>query len=238
MPKRLAWERVLVLLGTVVASIFFWETRALLPFKLLAVMGHETGHAVAALLVGGSVDAVGLSLDEGGHCLSRTPEGFFARTIVYSAGYVGSAVVATVLLVLTFRFRAAPGDARARVRLVDAGGAAVRARRLHARLLPRHGRPLRGGDQVASGVCGGRAQPVHRQLHRALRGHGPQRRPLEPVGARQQRRTAARRFTVLPAVAWAALWTLVSVFIVGLGGWLALHEDDVERRASQRGRSR
>lgn len=100
-PGRLA-----LLVGLVVAGAFFWDWPFLLPFKLLAVMGHETGHALAALLVGGSVDRVTVALNEGGECLSRIPDGFFARVLLSSAGYVGSALFSVALLVLTFRFNA------------------------------------------------------------------------------------------------------------------------------------
>ncbi|HEY0882626.1 MAG TPA: M50 family metallopeptidase, partial [Archangium sp.] len=90
----------------IAAGVFFWDSPVLLPFKLLSVMGHETGHALASLLVGGSVDRVSLRLDQSGECLSSTPDGFVPRVIVYSAGYVGSAIIAVLLLVLTFRFEA------------------------------------------------------------------------------------------------------------------------------------
>lgn len=109
MPKpttQLHPGRLALLLGIVVGGVVFWDSPVLLPFKLLAVMGHETGHALAALFLGGSVDHVSLALNEGGECLSRIPDGFFARVALSSAGYVGSAIISVLLLVLTFRFNA------------------------------------------------------------------------------------------------------------------------------------
>ena len=52
------------------------------------------GHALAALLVGGSVEAVVLESVHAGHCLSRIPDGFLPRLVVFSAGYLGNAVAA------------------------------------------------------------------------------------------------------------------------------------------------
>ena len=98
--------RAALLVGLLTAGVIFWESPFVYPFKLLAVMGHETGHALASLAVGGTVDRISLRADESGQCLSRIPDGFGARTVVYSAGYVGSAVIAVLLLVLTFRFNA------------------------------------------------------------------------------------------------------------------------------------
>jgi hypothetical protein len=42
-------------------------------------MGHETGHARAAWLVGGSVDRVSLALNQGGECISRIPDGKLSK---------------------------------------------------------------------------------------------------------------------------------------------------------------
>jgi hypothetical protein len=98
--------RAALLVGLLGAGVVLWDSPAVYPLKLLAVMGHETGHAVASLLVGGSVDRVSLGADESGQCLSRIPDGFLARAVVYSAGYVGSALIAVALLVMTYRFNA------------------------------------------------------------------------------------------------------------------------------------
>lgn len=98
--------RAALLLGIVIASLVFWNSPVWLPFKLLSVMGHETGHAVAAMLSGGSVDRVTLRANESGQCLSSIPSTFFAKVFVYSGGYVGSALIGVTLMLLTYRFRA------------------------------------------------------------------------------------------------------------------------------------
>ncbi|MBS1148675.1 MAG: hypothetical protein H6Q89_373 [Myxococcaceae bacterium] len=96
--------KLLMLVAFLALGIVGWDWQVLWPFKLLAVMGHETGHALASLLAGGSVSRVSIAGNESGECLSAIPTSFLARTVVYSAGYVGSAIVSVVLLLCTFRF--------------------------------------------------------------------------------------------------------------------------------------
>jgi len=93
------------LAAAAVAGILFWNTWPLYPFKLLVVLMHESGHAAATLLVGGSVDAIRVSPDQGGVTLSRFPPSLVREIVIASAGYVGSAVSACVLLYLAARSR-------------------------------------------------------------------------------------------------------------------------------------
>lgn len=65
--------RLVALVGIVIASVLLWDFAVLTPFKLLAVMGHETGHAIAAKLVGGEVNQVTVRLNQSGECLSSIP---------------------------------------------------------------------------------------------------------------------------------------------------------------------
>ena len=98
--------KLLLALGAAaVAGIFFWNTWPLYPFKLLVVLMHESGHAAATLLVGGSVDAIRISPDQGGMTLSRFPPSLLRQVVIASAGYVGSAVSGCVLLYLAARTR-------------------------------------------------------------------------------------------------------------------------------------
>jgi hypothetical protein len=93
------------LAAAAVAGVLFWSTWPLYPFKLLVVLMHESGHAAATLLVGGSVDAIRVSPDQGGLTLSRFPPSLLRQVVVASAGYVGSALSACVLLYLAARSR-------------------------------------------------------------------------------------------------------------------------------------
>ena len=88
------------------ASAWFYRAPVLYPLALLGTMMHESGHAAATWLVGGTVQSVKLELNNSGLCLSLLPPSFFGKVLVYSAGYVGNAVSAAALVVLTWRFRA------------------------------------------------------------------------------------------------------------------------------------
>jgi hypothetical protein len=103
--QHLDGKLLLALAGAAVAGILFWNTWPLYPFKLLVVLMHESGHAAATLLVGGSVDSIRVSPDQGGLTLSRFPPSLLREIVISSAGYVGSAVSACVLLYLAARSR-------------------------------------------------------------------------------------------------------------------------------------
>ena len=102
---KLDFGRVALLLMLLGVGWYFWDSPALWPLKLLVVMMHETGHALATLIAGGAVDRITLAADESGACLARLPSGMLAQVAVYSAGYVGSALTGAFLLLATFRFR-------------------------------------------------------------------------------------------------------------------------------------
>src|SRR5205823_8580033 len=91
------------LAAAAVVGVLFWNTWPLYPFRLLVVLMHESGHAAATLLVGGSVDAIRVSPDEGGLTLSRFPPSLVRQVIISSAGYVGSTVSGCVLLWIAAR---------------------------------------------------------------------------------------------------------------------------------------
>jgi hypothetical protein len=98
-------KRAFTLVALVGAGVALWDYPFLWPLKLLVVMIHETGHALAALLVGGTVSRVTLAADQSGECLSMLPQGVLGQVAVYSGGYVGSAVASALLLALTYRFQ-------------------------------------------------------------------------------------------------------------------------------------
>jgi hypothetical protein len=102
---RLDFGRVALLLVLLGVGWYFWDSPVLWPLKLLVVMMHESGHALATLLTGGSVDRVTLAANESGACLSHLPASMLAQVAVYSAGYVGSALAGAFLLLATFRLR-------------------------------------------------------------------------------------------------------------------------------------
>lgn len=214
--------KLLLLLLFVALGVVGWDWPVMWPFKLLAVMGHETGHAVASLIAGGSVSSVSIRGNESGECLSAIPPSFLARTIVYSAGYVGSALISVVLLVLTFRYdlrRFMLGSACVWLGLMGL---------LYAR------------DAFTLAFCAGMA---------ALFGLGAKYLPPKVIGVinlfvasftalyaamdlkddlwngavrvRSDAQLLAD-ITIVPAIVWAFLWTLLSVALLGFGVYVAM----------------
>jgi len=84
-------------------GVFFWNTWPLYPFKLLVVLMHESSHAAAALLMGGSVDRIRVAPDESGVTFMHYAPSLVRTVIISSAGYVGSTVSGCVLLVAAAR---------------------------------------------------------------------------------------------------------------------------------------
>src|SRR4051794_23848130 len=99
-------KRILAMAGCVALAVFFWNQPFLLPLKLLVVAMHESGHALASFITGGSVKEIVISADQSGHCLTMDQASFLTRVLTYSGGYVGSAIAGALLILLTFRFRA------------------------------------------------------------------------------------------------------------------------------------
>lgn len=220
---RIHGRRAALLAACLAVGVLAWDTPALWPFKLLAVMAHETGHALATLAVGGGVQQVSISGNEAGACLSSYPDSFLAKVLVYSGGYVGNALISALLLLLTFRLNA-------RRLILGAACAWLLAMGLfYAR------------DAFTLAFCAVMA---------ALFGLGARLLPLAAVGLlntflasfnalyaafdlRSDLWTGAVRaqsdaqllanVTVVPALVWAALWSLGGVLVLAWGVWLALH---------------
>lgn len=102
---RIDGRRALLLVALWAAGIALWRFPFMLPLKLLVVTMHESGHALATLFMGGSVDQITLQSNEGGACMSRLPASTVAQIVVYSAGYVGSAIAGGLLIVATLRWK-------------------------------------------------------------------------------------------------------------------------------------
>ena len=225
----LDWKRAGLLAAFIAVGIVLSDTPVLWPLKLLVVMMHETGHALAALIVGGSVDEVVISTNESGHCLSMVPEGFFGQLIVYSGGYVGSAVAGGGLMLATFRFRLRrPVLVAASIWLVVmaiiyAGSpftfvfCALTAVVLSvcAKYLPDNGVELLNLFIAAfSGlyvVFDLRSDLWNREV-----------RAVSDAALLAQ-------LTFIPSVVWALLWTLMSLAILGASAWWSLRRGAAER---------
>jgi hypothetical protein len=90
-PQRLVLP---LLIG--VAALVLWNTVVAYPFRVFVVFLHEISHGLAAVLTGGRIVSIGLSVNEGGVCV--TQGGW--RFVVLSAGYLGSLLWGALFLLL------------------------------------------------------------------------------------------------------------------------------------------
>ncbi len=92
-------ELVVPLGAFVIALIlrsWYRTTRIMWPLSMLAVMVHELGHGLAALLTGGEFESFKMD-SEGGLAYTRGGR----RFVVIQAGYVGTAIFGALLVYLT-----------------------------------------------------------------------------------------------------------------------------------------
>ncbi|HME92469.1 MAG TPA: M50 family metallopeptidase [Myxococcaceae bacterium] len=221
---KLNWARLVTLVLCLSTALLFWDSRILLPLKLLVVMLHETGHALASLLVGGSVQKVNIAVNQSGQCLSMLPPGWFAKVVVYSAGYLGSALAGALLILATFRFSARrwvlgilcawlmimgvfyAGDVFTFVFCV---GTAL-ALGLAARLLPPSAVDLL--NLFIAAFAG-------------LYALFDLRDDLWSGAARSHSDAALlANLTYVPAIVWAALWTVIGVALLAVFAWISVQK--------------
>lgn len=87
-------RRWIVLLLSCLLAWFFWNSILLAPLRVLVVVFHEAGHALAALLTGGSVVSITVGPNEGGRTM--TMGGW--RFLILNGGYLGSLATGLALL--------------------------------------------------------------------------------------------------------------------------------------------
>lgn len=87
------------LLALAALCFALWTTQAMYPLRMLVVLFHEISHGVAALLTGGSIERIELSVREGGVIWTRGGSGF----LISSAGYLGSLICGVLLFVFALR---------------------------------------------------------------------------------------------------------------------------------------
>ena len=91
-------------LGIIALIYLFWWFPLLYPLQLLSTFFHELGHAMGAILTGGSVLHIEIHPDGSGKCRAVNGSLF----IVASSGYLGSVAWGGLLMVLTRKSNWAP----------------------------------------------------------------------------------------------------------------------------------
>ena len=81
-----------------VVSLTPWGPLILYPFTLFTTWVHECSHAVAAVLLGGSVASITIQSDTSGLTRSLMPASRLAQGVVASAGYLGASIVGCFLM--------------------------------------------------------------------------------------------------------------------------------------------
>ena len=77
------------------------------PFRIFVTFIHEGGHALAALLMGHSVQSLSVHSDASGLTITTGQRGLFSEMFIASAGYIGAMAFGALLLVLIRRATAA-----------------------------------------------------------------------------------------------------------------------------------
>jgi len=92
------------LVVALLVSLLLWNLPfggfALYPFKLLATWLHELSHGLVMTLTGAGFDRMEVYRDTSGYAYSYGHPGSIGMAFVASAGYMGTAVVGAVLLVV------------------------------------------------------------------------------------------------------------------------------------------
>jgi hypothetical protein len=220
--STLDYKRLGLLLALLGVGVVGWHWPVLTPLKLVAVMGHETGHAAATWVMGGTVQRITVRPGESGECLSMIPSGLMARVAVSSAGYLGGCLGAVVLLVVTFRF-GARRKLLLSLSLWLAGMGLLFGKDLFtvlfslgmaglfaaaARWLP---------ESLVAGIT------LFIAAFQALYAVADVRDDLWNASVRAQSDAAILANTTgVPAIGWAVVWSAFSVAVLVLGGWAAL----------------
>jgi len=98
-------NKILPVFVMFVAAVLFWNTFLLYPVKLFVVALHEMSHGLMAMLVGGKIDRIEINYNIGGYCAYFLPmsAGFIKKSLVASAGYLGSMIWGSLIFVLASR---------------------------------------------------------------------------------------------------------------------------------------
>ncbi|XDD50286.1 M50 family metallopeptidase [Leptospira sp. WS92.C1] len=90
--------RLTIFISIAITLFSFWDHHLVRYLKDFIVFIHELGHAIAALLTGGSVHAIELHGNESGETIAIPNSGTGSFIFVVSSGYLGSCLIGGFLL--------------------------------------------------------------------------------------------------------------------------------------------
>ena len=202
-------NRVLLPLALGVAALLLWDTVVAYPFRVFVALLHEISHGLAAVLTGGRIVSIGLSVDEGGVCV--TQGGW--RFVVLSAGYLGSLLFGALFLLLGGKRRRAPAVIGL-IGLFTLGVALVYVRTLF-------GFAYGLAAAAAFILVGARLRPAVSQMLLAAVGVTSCLYAVWDIAYDVLLRSVPRSdaaalagLTGIPAVVWGVLWVLASVWVM------------------------
>jgi hypothetical protein len=204
--RRFDWWEFALLCAIFLGLAFLWNTKWVYPLKLFVVLLHESSHGLAALATGGRIESIQIFPEEGG-CTTTTGGWTF---VIVSAGYLGSMLFGATLILVSSRTRLAQWFV-----LLLGLGAVTEA----LKFMPAEGR----GFAIVCGVVLAAIAPLPRLVSElALRVIGVNSCLYAILDIKSdvldQRSCASdatqlETMTRIPAVAWGALWIVVSVIV-------------------------
>ncbi len=94
-------REIFLIVLTFVLIYFFWWSPVFYPLRLLETFFHESGHALATALTGGSVGEFVLNTNNSGHVIHYGGN----RFLVSNAGYLGSFACGSLIYILAVRLK-------------------------------------------------------------------------------------------------------------------------------------
>jgi len=216
--------KAVALVVAIVAGVLLWDTPVVYPLKLLVVLIHEAGHALAAKAVGGEVVSVSVNHLQGGLCKFRFNPTFLNQVITSSAGYLGSALAGAMLLFVTLKLQSG------RLVLAVLAGFVLLVTVFWARDLFTIAMGL--GMTAALGasarfLSSGTTQGIAFFIatFNGLYALFDVRDDLWSAARRSGTDAALlAEATHIPSIVWAVLWTLFAVALLGAAIWLGLRQ--------------
>lgn len=203
-------RRLLLPLAIAAAVLVLWDSFAVYPFRIFVVFLHEISHGLAAVLTGGAIESIGLSVDEGGVCRTRGGWPF----LILNAGYLGSLFWGATFLVLGER------RTRSRSAIATIGAFTLAATLLYVRTLFGFAYGLLAGSALLAVAA--KLRPAVSEVLLAAIGATSALYAVWDIASdvllrhsNQSDAAALAALTGIPAVVWGVAWMALSVGVLG-----------------------